>query len=138
MPVHPQLLAAAQRHDRMAVDLITDWSFGSEAHLGGSRMPGGWIMGQAHSLLLRGDPSVLAADLAACDAYQEGAARAATLACQSLVLIGEEDRMTPLPAGRELAAAVPDARTVVIPGDGHMMMMERPEETLEALAAFLG
>ena len=138
MPVHPQLLAAADHRETRAVDLITDWSFGHQAHLGGSRVPGGWIMGQARSLLLRGDPAVLAADLAACNTYQEGGIRAAAVHCPSLVVIGEEDRMTPLEAGRELAAALARSRTQVIPRAGHMMMLERPEETLEAIASFLG
>ena len=41
--------------------------------------------------------------------------------------------MTPAKAGKALAAAVPNARTVVLPGAGHMMMAERPDELLEAL-----
>ena len=32
-----------------------------------------------------------------------------------------------------LAAATPNARTVVLPGAGHMMMCEAPDELLAAL-----
>jgi pimeloyl-ACP methyl ester carboxylesterase len=32
-----------------------------------------------------------------------------------------------------LAAAIPHARTVVMPGAGHMMMAERPDQLLAAL-----
>ena len=36
-------------------------------------------------------------------------------------------------AGKALAAALPNSRTVVLPGAGHMMMVERPDELLAAL-----
>jgi pimeloyl-ACP methyl ester carboxylesterase len=46
--------------------------------------------------------------------------------------------MTPLKAGRALAALVAGARTVVLPGAGHMLMIERPDEVLEALKGSIG
>ena len=41
--------------------------------------------------------------------------------------------MTPAKAGKTLAAAIPHARIVVLPGAGHMMMIEQPDELLAAL-----
>jgi pimeloyl-ACP methyl ester carboxylesterase len=41
--------------------------------------------------------------------------------------------MTPAKAGRELAAALPDARVVVLDRAGHMLMSERPDEVLDAV-----
>jgi pimeloyl-ACP methyl ester carboxylesterase len=41
--------------------------------------------------------------------------------------------MTPAKAGKTLAAALPDSRTVILPSTGHMMMVERPDEVLAAL-----
>ena len=35
--------------------------------------------------------------------------------------------------GKMLAAAIAGARTVVVPGAGHMLMNERPDELLAAL-----
>ena len=52
----------------------------------------------------------------------------------TLLLLGEEDRMTPAARARPLAAAIAGARTTVLPGCGHMIMVERPDETLAALA----
>ena len=43
--------------------------------------------------------------------------------------------MTPARAGAKLAAAIPDADSVVIPACGHMMMTEAPDATLAALIA---
>ncbi len=62
---------------------------------------------------------------------------AARIACPSLVLLGAQDRMTPAEAGRELAAAMPGARVVELADCGHMMMAEKPDETLDALKEVL-
>jgi pimeloyl-ACP methyl ester carboxylesterase len=45
--------------------------------------------------------------------------------------------MTPPRATVELIAALRDARVVEIPGSGHALMAEKPDEVLDALAAFL-
>jgi pimeloyl-ACP methyl ester carboxylesterase len=45
----------------------------------------------------------------------------------------ERDMMTPARAGKALVAALPNSRTVVLRGAGHMMMVERPDELFEAL-----
>lgn len=138
MPVHPELLDLARRHDRRAVDLICDWAFGTRGHLGGNPLPGGWLMGTARGLLLRGDPAVLANDLSACDTYRNGERAAEAVRCPTLVLVGAEDRMTPPRAGRELAERIPGAACVEIDEAGHMMMVEQPEATLNALRKFMG
>ncbi|MEU8173455.1 alpha/beta hydrolase [Microbispora hainanensis] len=46
---------------------------------------------------------------------------------QTLVMVGEGDRLTPPAHGRRIAEALPDARFVRIPGAGHMIGYERPE-----------
>ncbi len=139
MPVHPDLLAAAAADDPLAFELITSWGHGSTGHRGGNRAPGLWLLGGGERLLQRSRPGVLSCDLAACNAYQEarGLEVAAQVACPSLVLLGTQDRMTPAKAGRELAAAIPGATLAVIPESGHMMMLEKPNETLDALKAVL-
>ncbi len=138
MPVHEDLLALADAGDGKAVDLMLDWGFGRRGKLGGSPLPGGWLFGTARNLLLRGDPAVLASDLHACAAYQGGEAAAGRVRCPTLVIVGAEDRMTPARAGRALAATIADARVVAIEEAGHMMMVETPDATLDALRGFLG
>jgi pimeloyl-ACP methyl ester carboxylesterase len=139
MPVHPDLLAAAAADDPLAFELITSWGHGSTGHRGGNRAPGLWLLGGGERLLQRSRPGVLSCDLIACNTYQEarGLAVAAQITCPSLVLLGPQDRMTPAKAGRELAAAIPGAILTVIPESGHMMMLEKPNETLDALKAVL-
>ena len=51
---------------------------------------------------------------------------AAQVKVPATFILGERDMMTPAKAGKALAAATPNARTIVLPGAGHMMMVERP------------
>ena len=116
---------------------MTAWGFGPAGQLGGARVPGSWLMGGGERLLERVKPGVLYADLAACNAYQDGMEDAARVACPAVVIMGAADKMTPARAGAKLAAAIAGAQQVTIPGCGHMMLAEKPDETLDALRTIL-
>jgi pimeloyl-ACP methyl ester carboxylesterase len=106
---------------------------GFDAELGGSLAPGLWMHGGAQRVLQHCKPGVLFRDLSACNAYQDALAAAAKVTVPTNVILGERDMMTPARAGKTLAAAIPDARTVMLAGAGHMLMAERPDELLVAL-----
>jgi pimeloyl-ACP methyl ester carboxylesterase len=55
----------------------------------------------------------------------------------TLVLVGQEDVISPPAEMRSIAAAMPDAQFVEIPGAGHMTTMENPEAVNAALTSFL-
>ena len=133
MTVGPDLLKAAEANTHDAVDMVSIWGLGHQAELGGSLAPGLWMHGGAQRILERCKPGVLFNDLAACNAYQNAVAAAATIKVPVTLVLGERDMMTPAKAGKALAAALPGSRTVVIEGAGHMMMAERPDELLAAL-----
>ena len=133
MTVGPDLLNAAEANDHTAIDMVSIWGLGYQAELGGSLAPGLWMHGGAQRVLEQCRPGVLFNDLAACNRYDRALAAAAGITVPTTVILGERDMMTPAKAGRTLAAAVPNARTVVLRGAGHMMMAERPDELLAAL-----
>lgn len=137
MPVHPQLLACARDDPARAAALIVEWSFAAERRLGAQAIPGSWTPAAAMRLLLAARPGVLAADLEACNAYAGGERAAAAVACPALVIAGAADRMTPPRAGRALAERLPQGRFALLPGCGHMPMLERPRELLALLRDFL-
>lgn len=60
----------------------------------------------------------------------------ASLDLPTLVIAGEHDALIPLERSREFAAMLRRGRLVVIPGAGHMPMLEAPARVSEALAAF--
>jgi pimeloyl-ACP methyl ester carboxylesterase len=137
MPVHPALLDAAGRPEALAPAMICDWGFGPAGHFGGHRAPGSWMLGHGMTLLARSAGAVLYTDLAACAGYDGGVDAAAAVSCPALVVAGRLDRMTPAKAGLKLAGLIPGARAVVIEDAGHMVMVERPDATLDALTGFL-
>jgi pimeloyl-ACP methyl ester carboxylesterase len=133
MTVGPDLLKAAEANDHAAIDMVSIWGLGFQAELGGSLAPGLWMHSGAQRVLERCRPGVLFNDLNACNAYQNALAAAAQVTVPCTLVLGERDMMTPAKAGKALASAMPKSRTVVIPGAGHMMMVERPDELLAAL-----
>jgi pimeloyl-ACP methyl ester carboxylesterase len=60
----------------------------------------------------------------------------ARLALPALVIVGAEDRGS-LEPSRELARTLPNARLVVVPGAGHVVNLQKPEEFNAALLEFL-
>jgi pimeloyl-ACP methyl ester carboxylesterase len=137
MPVHPDLLAAARTNPQAAIDMVNLWGYGYNAGLGGSAAPGLWMVGVGERILQRARPGVLYADLAACNAYRSGLEAAALVGTATLLISGERDQMTPLKNARQLAAAIPGARLLTLAGAGHMLLAERPNELLDALAMYV-
>jgi len=134
MPVHPDLQSAADGNRRLGPELVTSWGHGRSGHLGGNPAPGLWMMGGSLQLLERAPAGALAADLAACNAYDGALAAAARVACTTLLLLGALDRMTPPAKAKPLADAIRLSRTVLLPAAGHMLMSERPDAVIDALA----
>ena len=139
MPVHPELLTAARDDLAKASALIAMWGFGPDGQVGGNKMPGLQMRLAGERLIERSHAGVLATDLTACDAYRDGLRDAALVEAPTHLLLGAEDRMTPPAKGRQLAAAMMKvaggAMVTVLPGCGHMIMAERPDETTDILLA---
>ena len=133
MPVHPDVLGAAERGEHGAVDFMVTWAVGRAAQLGANDAPGLWLTGAAMRLLERADHRSLAADLGACNAYRGALAAAGRIAAPTLLLLGGDDRMTPPGKAVDFARAFANGHSTVLPGIGHMMMLEDPGATLTAL-----
>jgi pimeloyl-ACP methyl ester carboxylesterase len=135
MRVSDDLLNAAKANDHAAVDMISIWGHGYRATLGGSQVPGLWMLGDGERLLERTRPGVLFADLSACNDYRDALAAASKLTVPSVVILGSRDMMTPAKSGKAIAAAIANCRLTMLEGAGHMLMSERPDEVLAALRA---
>jgi 3-oxoadipate enol-lactonase len=61
----------------------------------------------------------------------------AAISAPTLVAVGEFDRADFHSIAERLAAEIPRAELVVIPGAGHLPALERPAETAELVRAFL-
>ncbi|MBI1775243.1 MAG: alpha/beta hydrolase [Proteobacteria bacterium] len=134
--VHPDLLAAARAGSDLAAGLMAFWGLGTQAQFGGHVAPGLWLTEATRRLIERGLGMGLAADLEACRDWQPGDA-AAQIRCPTLVIAGSEDRMTPAKEGRAVASLIAGSEFQMLPGAGHMMMLEQPDQTVDVLQGFL-
>jgi pimeloyl-ACP methyl ester carboxylesterase len=133
MRVHPALLEAARTAPARAAEQILEWGFGPPQ---AERPPALALVNVGRRLLNDSAAGVLAADLAACDAWQGGDFGA--MRCPALVLVGSGDRMAPPKLGRALAEALPGAELRVVERVGHMLQVEAPRTVALALADWLG
>jgi pimeloyl-ACP methyl ester carboxylesterase len=79
----------------------------------------------------------LVATLQALAARPDSRDTAASMNVPALVLVGEEDALTPPSDSEELAGLLPLGRLVRLPGAGHLSPLERPDEVSEELLGFL-
>ncbi len=133
MPVHPEMLESAKANTLKVQELMTFWGMGNALHKGGMVSPGLWLRRESLAVLAGNEPGVIHTDLAACNAYKDAPQRAAAVKVPTVLVLGDGDLMTPAAKGKALAKAIAGSNTVVIPNCGHFMMVERPDETLEAL-----
>lgn len=128
--VNPALLEMAADPSRFSrvVEQITTWSF--------SRASDPRLRELVGERMRAGDPRVLHGDFSACDTFDVrphlGQIRAPTL-----VICGEDDKMTPLHLSRELAEKIGGARLSLVPRAGHMVMLEQAPTVSTTIHAFL-
>jgi len=59
------------------------------------------------------------------------------ISAPTLVLVGDDDPIVPLLNARILQRGIPDARLHIVPGGGHLLILESAEEVGPVIAEFL-
>jgi pimeloyl-ACP methyl ester carboxylesterase len=105
----------------------------------------GWMTSAASSDLLREDvtadilstrPATFLADFHACNRF-DVMNRLGEIRVPTLVVNGDDDRLTPLKYGEYLAVNIPGAVLKIIHGAGHLAMLEKAAEVNNTIAAFI-
>jgi pimeloyl-ACP methyl ester carboxylesterase len=78
--------------------------------------------------------SVLRGDFLACARFDMAGAQG--ISHPTLIIAGAQDQMTPLRYAQLLSKKIKGAELCVIPDAGHLLMLEKPNETAEHLRAF--
>lgn len=135
MPVHPDLLSAAESELDKAAALMASWGLAKPAHIGLNPTPGLWMLGGARALVENSEPGALSVDFAACAGYQDAGEAAKAVACPIRVVIGLGDKMTPPKSAAKLTSEMDGERLTVtrLADVGHMMMLEEPRATRQIL-----
>lgn len=77
-------------------------------------------------------PEVLYGDFLACDRF-DVMPRLGEIYQPAAVVVGSEDRLTPVKYAKYMADHLPDAELTVVEGAGHMVMLEQAESATQAL-----
>ena len=88
--------------------------------------------------MLRQKPETVEADLTAMRDRPDARASLADIAIPTLVVVGEQDALTPPADSQAMAEAIPGAKLVTVSGAGHLAPMERPGAVAAALSDFFG
>lgn len=112
-----------------AIDLIVKWSYSKNADKK--------LLEQVHKGYLNTRPAVVYGDFKACSLF-DASARLGEIDAPTCVICGTEDKMTPIALSECLAERIPHAALTLIPGAGHMAILERPDAVVKALWDFLG
>jgi pimeloyl-ACP methyl ester carboxylesterase len=147
MRVSEALLAAARDEEQVAIDMVNIWSHSTLAQKPSCPGPGFSVTGGSRRLMQQvarrtnadGTPAkVFLTDFQACNAYANGAAAAASVRCPTLLLLGENDQMTPPKASAILRQTIAHHQLVQLADCGHSLMSEQPDAVLGALFRFAG
>jgi pimeloyl-ACP methyl ester carboxylesterase len=57
--------------------------------------------------------------------------------CPTLVLVGDDDQLTPPELAREMANGIRGARLVIVPESGHLSTLEQPQAVTDALVEWM-
>ncbi len=134
MPVAEKVLLMAREQPDAAFDMLVRASFYVQRCADGSWPPATSAMQTYRNILVQSRPHVLANDMAACAQYAIDPAALKQIITPALVLVGQEDRMTSPDAGMAVAAMMANAKLLIIPAAGHMMMAEAPDAVHSAIA----
>lgn len=80
----------------------------------------------AKAIIQQTSKQVLLNDLCACNHYNS-LARLHEVSQPTLLLCGDQDKVTPLKFSRTLLELIPNAQLEVVPDAGHMLIVEKPE-----------
>lgn len=133
MPVHPTLLEAAANNDPLAGQLMSGWALSPSSKTGAHPSPGQNMVAGTQAVVELSAPGVLATDLVASSSYEGAVAAAERVLTPTTLILGSDDKMTPVRGTPPLVEALTDATVVVLPECGHMMTVERPDLVRSAL-----
>jgi pimeloyl-ACP methyl ester carboxylesterase len=60
-----------------------------------------------------------------------------SIAIPTLILVGDQDAITPPSAAQAMNKAIPQSKLVMVPGSGHLSSMEKPQQVQAAIIDFV-
>ena len=126
--VHPDYLKGMLHFNKDILVSFADFALAREADPA--------IRSAIRDRFITGSVELIHGDLSACDKF-DLMDKVAQITLPTCIVVGEDDRLTPPKYSRFLQSAIVGARLTVIPGAGHLVMMEKPKEFNKFVGEFL-
>jgi pimeloyl-ACP methyl ester carboxylesterase len=126
--VHPAFLEGVCHDKAKAMDMMTDSALGAA--------PEPALRKAVYEKFMANPAEIIHGDLAACNGFDvmEGLQQ---ISLPTAIVVGQDDRLTPVKYSQLLHEALPGSHMTVIPGAGHLVMLERPAEFNDCMRHFL-
>jgi len=95
------------------------------------------VVAHVRQMIERADPAGIDAAIVAMMARPDSTPDLPHMSCGTLVVVGDEDAITPRADAEAMQRAIPRSTLTVIPGAGHLASLEQPDVFSRALADFL-
>jgi len=95
------------------------------------------LVDETRALILASSPDAIAGGIRALMSRPDSTPLLRSIHCPTLIVVGEEDAITPPAQSEAMHRAIVGSELTVIPRAGHLANMERPDAFNEALARFL-
>ena len=126
--VAPAILEGVSSDFSQVVDVVTEYAWSGAADQS--------LKETGRTALRETGPDIVLGDFVACDRF-DVMDRLSEIETPTLVVVGSDDRLTPVKYSRFLSERVASASLVIVQEAGHMVMLERPDEVGEAIRRFV-
>lgn len=130
LAVNPHLLEVLSTPSTTstAIDMILKWSWSPETN--------GKLIAKIREQMLSTRSAVLYGDFLACSKF-DLTQKLGKIKVPTLVIAGDNDKMTPIDVNRQLETGIKNAQLEVIPNGAHMVMLEKPDAVGDVAFNFL-
>jgi 3-oxoadipate enol-lactonase len=101
------------------------------------RQPGAAALAETTAMIQAASPEAIDAAIGALMSRPDSTPELAAIGCATLILVGAEDRVTPLADAELMQQSIRRSTLSVIPDAGHLSSLEQPEAFSRVLADFL-
>ncbi len=126
--VHPAFLQGLKEDSTKALTMLADYCL--------SDGPDPALRTKIRDKLLGQAPELILGDLQACNEF-DAMDKVNTISLPTCIIVGEQDKLTPVKYSRHLNEAIKGSRLSVIPHAGHLVSMEQPEAFNKSLGDFV-
>jgi pimeloyl-ACP methyl ester carboxylesterase len=124
--------SAYQKGAGVIADLMIPKLFGPAAYAGRPE-----LVEMVRRMILTTPVSGIVCDLMALSERPDSVPLLLEIGCPTLIIVGEQDGLTPPDVARFMAERIPGAGLEVIPGSGHLPNLENPEAFNRAVRRFI-